>query len=59
MSLKQVEFAIREVAVSIQYLLDVVENDPYTYEAIPYGLHRSLTDLMKEIADVDWEVLGR
>jgi len=59
MTIEQTEFAIREVVVALNYLIDVVESDSYTYEKVPDSLHRAIMNLMTEIEAVDWEVLGR
>lgn len=51
----KIEFAIRELAVAINYLMDVVGDDPFAYEHIPASLHHAVMELMREISAVDWE----
>lgn len=53
----ELEFAIREVAVAIDNLLEVVGKNSSEYDNISTSLHRALVSLMKEIEVFDWRSL--
>ena len=53
--MQNIEWAIRQLAVAIDHLMDVVDEEPFSYELIPNSLHHAIVTLMKEIKLVDWE----
>lgn len=52
--LQDIEFAIRELAVAIDHVVKVVEDDPFGYDKIPDVLHHAILDLMKAIDETNW-----
>ena len=57
--MNDLEWAMRQLAVALQYLIDVADNDVLAFEQLPDSLHHAAVDLFQEIAAVDWERLGR
>ena len=54
----EIEFALREVVVAIDHLVEVTDRNRNGYDKVPDSLHHAILTLMREIEVMDWEVLG-
>ena len=57
MSSEKLEFAIRELAITLEHLMQVVDQNKAAYGRLPIPLHRALIALNREIDATNWEAI--